>query len=194
MLRALALALLAAAPAAAEDLSGAVLRLGGAADRPNCTAVLIAPGAALTAAHCARGAPVTLQAGWRDGTAVQTRRGADPRRPRLEPRMENRHHADQARLALDAPFAGLAPARPGPAPPAGASVTVISHPRGAPGPETATCRVLARPGTEILLDCPARSGMSGAPLFRDGRLVGLLTHSVDGGRSLATALSPDLMD
>ncbi len=183
-----------ALPARAADLPDSLLRSGGSLTASNCTAVLIAPDAVLTAGHCATSGHGTFFAGWQGGVAPQMRRGTNARRPALPPLAANRYHADQARLTLARPFAGVAPARPGPPPAPGTHVTVASYPKGAPEPQLATCRVLSRPGTEIVLDCPARSGMSGAPLFQSGRLVGLLTNRIGRDRSLATTIADDLLE
>jgi hypothetical protein len=188
------LALLLAQPVRAAPPAEPVLRLGGRMAGPNCTAVLVAPGAALTAGHCARRGHARLYSGWEDGRAAAMRRGELERRPRLDPRRANLYHLDQSRLRLAAPFPDLAPARPGPPPEVGSEVVVLSFPRHAPKARRAACRVLDRPGTEIVLDCPAIAGMSGAPIFQDGRLVGILTNRIGGGRSLGTILAPDLLD
>jgi len=194
MIRSLALLLCLAAPAAARDATDAVLKIGRAPDAAGCTAFLIAPDAALTAAHCAARAPIALQAGWRAGRAAQTRSGTDPRRPALAPTARNRYRTDQVRLTVSRPFAGVAPLTPGPAPLAGSTVAIPAYPRGALHRETRTCTVAARPGTEIVLDCPASAGMSGAPLLQGGRVVGILTNRIGHDRALATELAPDLLD
>ncbi len=193
MIRAVLLLWLAALPAAAGAGPDAVLKIGARTGGGGCTAFLVAPHAALTAAHCARG-PVTLLAGWHDGRARQSRGGIDPRRPALSPRIENRYRTDQVRLTVPRAFAGVAPLRPGPAPAPGSRVEIPAYPRHEAGRRTIACTVAARPGSEIVLDCPARSGMSGAPLLQGGRVVGILTNRIGRDRALATELAPDLLD
>lgn len=192
--RALLLACL-ALPAAAQEAPAppdGVLKIGRGGS--GCTAFLVAPHAAMTAAHCVGGTPVELLAGWEGGRVRQSRPGTDPTRPALEPRMANRYHADQVRLALPRPFSGLAPLAPGPAPRPGTRVEVPAYPKGAKARQTATCIVTERPGTEIVLDCPARAGMSGAPILQGGRVVGILTNRIGRDASFGTALAPDLLD
>ncbi len=188
------LLLLLALPARADPPPDPVLRIGGQIGRPSCTAVLVAPKAALTAGHCARRDPVKLYSGWEDGRAAAMRRAGAARRPRLDPLKANLYHLDQARLTLASPFPGIAPATPGPPPKVGSEVTVVSFPRGAAAARTADCRILERPRTEIVLDCPAVAGMSGAPIFQNHRLVGILTNRLGRDRSFGTVLAPDLLD
>ncbi len=190
---ALLLLVLLALPARADPPPDPVLRIGGRIDRPSCTAVLVASEAVLTARHCARRGSLKLYSGWEDGRAAAMRRAGGARHPRLAPLKANLYHLDQARLTLASPFAGLDPAEPGPPPETGTQVTVVSFPRGASHARIATCRVLERPRTEIVLDCPAEAGMSGAPIFQKGRLVGILTNRIGAETSLGTVLAEELL-
>jgi hypothetical protein len=197
--RAAALALLLAAPAPAQEMPDAVGRLThGAAHRPGaalCTATLVAPDLALTAAHCVRGAVAAPQsllfaAGYRAGRAAGSAR---VREVILSGGRGGR--ADAALVRLERPLPGVAPL-PVVSPEADAYIR-FGYRRDAPeSPEPAVrCTVRARPVPRVVVDCPAVSGNSGAPLLApagDSWAVAGLLVSSGGGLSVAEPVPADL--
>jgi protease YdgD len=201
-----ALALLAAAPAAAEGSPAAVGRISyGATTKPGdaiCTGVLVAPDLVLTAAHCVRDAADTpdsirFEAGWSGGSATGKRKGASVILSGAVDLVGLAGLAgDVALVVLDEGFpTDTFPPLPLSAPETG-PFTLIAFDRGTPdrpqGP--ALCRPLARPPGLMALDCPVVSGNSGAPLMqRDGdgwEVVAVMVASAEGWPVRSWAVLP----
>ncbi|PZX17596.1 trypsin-like peptidase [Palleronia aestuarii] len=191
-MRALLALLLLALPAAADPAREATGRLAVTVTeaRPNCTAVLVAPHRALSAGHCVGRAPNPQQkffADWQpDGSFDAALPVAGFERveatPLLTPETRDVVVIDLAPRA-DAP----APLPFGPAPAPGETVRVISYPRNQ-APRDTRCTVTARSDAILSLDCPATSGMSGAPVLvetRDGWAVAAILTARSGQGSLA---------
>ena len=190
----LALALLFALPAGAEEGALVALQTGDAAkgwqgvgklvlgERGFCTAALIEPQLVLTAAHCLydreTGARVpddliTFRAGWRNGRA-EAYRGV--RRSVAHPdyvyagedRLERVGH-DLALLELDQPILlpQLLPFATGAVPAEGAAVSVVSYAMDRSEAPTIErdCAVLAAGSGALVLSCDIDFGSSGAPVF-----------------------------
>lgn len=181
------------------------------ADGVSCTAVLIRPDVALTAAHCVADADartvveardLTFGAGVRDGRAVEI---APARSVEVHPGYfvaadrydERRVRVDIARVALASPIRSAPAYRVAGTPPAGDDVALLSYARGRVGRVSIQhpCRILGRETEFLLLDCFSESGASGSPYFvigRDGEptVVGINSgRRMRGDRVYALALA-----
>jgi hypothetical protein len=162
------------AEARAEHAAVARLNVAG---QGHCTATLIAPDLALTAAHCLdprgaaeRVAPGRLHvlAGWRKGRFTAHYRGsAVATAPGWRPGRTDR---DAALIRL-APVSGrpeaVAPLPVAPPPAPGDALSTLSYGRDraeALSRQTG-CRLVGRRGDLLLTDCEATPGVSGAPLL-----------------------------
>lgn len=177
---------LAAEPSARALLSAeeqarrpAVARLN-RAGQGHCTATLIAPDLALTAAHCLdpRGAAsqvaadrLHVLAGWRTGAFVAHYRGTAAASVPGWTREALELDAALIRLAPVAGDPGAVAPYPVAEPPApGARVAVLSYGHDRPEALSAEfgCTLTARTGDLLLTDCEATPGVSGAPLLALG--------------------------
>ena len=177
------------------------------AGQGHCTATLIGPDLAVTAAHCldARRAGAALRPetlhflpGWRMGAFAAHRRGAAVARAQGDGVA-----TDLGLIGLDAPVP-VAPlplaARPART---GEAVAVVSYGRDraqAPSLQTG-CRITARQGPVLVTDCEALPGVSGAPLLRAAgvgwEVVGVVSartgsRAAPSGAALAVALDAHL--
>lgn len=180
-----------------------------------CTAALVAPDLALTAAHCVRGHaggnrawPLTFQIGLRDGRVETLRRGRDA--------VAHKDYApdDAAGLArvshdlglirLERPVmltrvrpfvVGTRPVAPS------TSVAIVSYARGrAEAPSLQPdCRVMVSTPRALVLDCEVDVGASGAPVFRLGKgapeLVAIVSASArnkEEGIAIAVPVADEL--
>ena len=197
--------------AEAQAENAAVARLN-VAGQGHCTATLIAPDLALTAAHCLdpRGAAdrvapgrAHVLAGWRKGRFTAHYRGAAlATAPGWAP----------GRTALDAALIRLtlvsgrpeavAPLPVSSPPPPGTALSILSYGRDREemlSLETG-CRLVGRRGGLLVTDCEATPGVSGAPLLaetdRGPALVGVVVAAGAArppavrGPALAVAAAP----
>lgn len=176
-----------------------------------CTATLISPTRALTAAHClhdARGAlrptaALIFRAGFAHGGAQAVRQ---VRRAVAHPDWRWRGPfadaesiaADLALVELDQPVPpAIAGHLPGDLPPPGAAVALLSYGQGRDRALSLQdpCRVLSRQGAVARLDCEVAPGSSGAPVLArtpEGlRLVGVVA-AMGGGAAFATVTAAAL--
>lgn len=218
LLPTLALAALLSAPAGAAPLPdpAAVGWLGyAAAPRPgagSCSGVLVAADLVVTAAHCltsaTTGAPadpahLTFAAGWRQGRAAATARGAEVILPAARVLLDGRLPYDLALLRLAAPITGVTPlALATDPPPPDTPLTLLGYSQTAP--DTAQredgCRATLQAPPVIGLDCHAQGGFSGGAVLiaTDGtfRLQAVMVaeaRKTPGLGALALALPPDLI-
>ena len=151
-------------------------------DRAYCTGAMIADDIVLTAAHCLfdpttgilfEPDEIEFLAGWRNGRAASTRSViqyvAHPEFTFSEEDRIGRVANDIAVLRLHAPIRnpGLLPYSIDVRPRKGAEVSVVSYARDRA--EFASiqeaCRVLARQGGVLVLNCDIDHGSSGSPIF-----------------------------
>lgn len=178
------------APAVAEGSSRGLLTAAEQAQWPgvarlnltgqgHCTATLIGPDLALTAAHCLdpRGVATLLAAdrmhvlaGWRMGAAAAHFRGtAAAAAPGWRPGAL----ATDAALIRLAPVSGApedaTPLRIAPPPAPGAPLITLSYGRDRPEAlsRQTGCRLVARQGDLLVTDCEGTPGVSGAPLLAE---------------------------
>ncbi|KPQ17327.1 MAG: protease YdgD [Rhodobacteraceae bacterium HLUCCO18] len=184
------------APLSAEASLGAVARIRGANSiEGGCTAVLIAPDVALTAAHCARGpvsGPDAMRLTFRPDTtppafAVTVRAVAFHAEQRNDGLSTETAHADLAllRLAMPVPpeVAQPIPLATGQEPASGA---IYGYVNGAD--ETLrghfSCQIAPASPQLLVSDCRVVSGFSGAPLLSGGpgdwRVEGIAVATVFG--------------
>lgn len=146
-------------------------------DTASCSGVLIATDLVVTAAHClvnvATGqtrdpTAMTFAAGWADGRAVDSARGAEVILPAPRVLLDGRLPYDLALLRLARPLASVAPLglAPWPAPPS-AQLTTLAYPQHQPDhPERQDgCAVALALPPVIGLDCRAVGGYSGGAVL-----------------------------
>jgi hypothetical protein len=195
MLRALLLVLALAGPVAAqgrmlEDAEAASYRAIGRlniAGRRFCTATMISPREAVTAAHCLyhprTGRRVPLRelrfvAGLRRGEPVAVRRiaaAAAPEDFELDEGSIAGVRGDVALLALAAPVLKAPPLAVARAPVPGAAVSIVAYARNRPqAPSIQECR-MARFAGVAAVSCPIDFGASGAPVLAGTRVVAVVS-------------------
>ncbi|MFV0475514.1 MAG: trypsin-like serine peptidase [Pikeienuella sp.] len=172
-----------------------------------CTAALVAPDLAVTAAHCVfahrtgaarRPERVTFVAGYRQGRYKGYSRA---RRIVVHPDYVHTREpdadsvaADLALIWLETPIEDAAPFRIAPGLKRGDRVSTISYGRNRP--EIASiepeCNVTARRGGVAALDCDVTFGVSGAPVFREvegqQRIVAIVSSMEKSGPPRAYAV------
>lgn len=139
-----------------------------------CTATLIAPDLALTAAHCVSSSGKSdrvFVAGWDRGSyAAFSKSALEIRHPDFGIQTENIATADIALVALETPIADPAPlplAAPGSGLEAG-EVALLGYHRNTPHLLSGDLACPARPFENglIRVDCPVVGGNSGGPVLR----------------------------
>lgn len=205
-MRLIALLLCLACPALAEDAVG---RLGAKApDRPgHCTASLIAPDLALTAAHCV----TRIRLGALNPLLGMTFfAGADTKgRPYFARVTEVIPHpkayAGGERLNTLHDVALLRLSQPLPVPPlalalglsgAGAPATLIGYPRDGALEQTVQAGCPTAPGRLLRIGCPVRSGQSGSPVLPEAgpdRTAIAVVVATSGGAALAVPVDAWLL-
>jgi len=143
--------------------------------REDCSATLIAPNLILSAWHCLEhyrdlSREITFTLPHSGATVVRTaRRVASGGGMR----------ADWALLRLDSGVLSVQPARVAAefAPAKGAEIGLAGYSGGlsAPLKWRADCRVTAVEAHRVGVDCPARKGASGGPVFKDGLVLGVVS-------------------
>lgn len=205
----------AAPPADPAPNPAAVGWLGyGAAPKPGaagCSGVLVAPDLVVTAAHClvdARsGQPrdagrLTFAAGWRDGQAAGSAKGAEIILPAARRLLDGALPYDLALLRLAHPLEAVTPLPLAPdAAPADASLTTLGYPQAAPdrARRQDDCQVRLAAPPVIGLSCHAVGGFSGGAVLRQvgngwllqGVMVAEATRNPAFG-ALALSLPDDL--
>lgn len=192
--------------AAARDFAG-VLELS-VDGRRACSAVLIAPDQAVTAAHCvahvapqavllARSPGLAGGAAGHEVAAIVLPEGYDPER---EARQLEDLSSDLALLTLGASVgvAEASPFTPQPWPdPLGAFADILGFQRAGPGAMVRRegCMALGGAAGVVVLNCDVVSGLSGAPVFLQGKpdasptLVAIVSSRTEG-RAYVVSLAP----
>lgn len=146
-------------------------------DTASCSGVLIAADLVVTAAHCLVNAAtgqtrdpvaITFAAGWADGRAVDSARGAEVILPEPRILLEGRLPYDLALLRLARPLAAVTPLGMAPAPaPPGARLTTVAYPQHRPDHRERQdgCAIALALPPVVGLDCRAVGGYSGGAVL-----------------------------
>jgi protease YdgD len=139
-----------------------------------CTAVLVAPDAVLTAAHCVTRDPAVAPPvpeglifvpGWGGEGAQPTRRAISIQLPAPRDLLGGRLQYDLALVRLDAPVAGVDPLPLAPASDTDGPAFAIGYASASPDHvRIADCIRALEDGPVLGLDCPALPGFSGGPV------------------------------
>jgi protease YdgD len=139
-----------------------------------CTAVLVAPDAVLTAAHCVTRDPAVAPPvpeglifvpGWGDDGAQPTRRAISIQLPAPRDLLGGRLQYDLALVRLDASVAGIAPLPPAAVSDADGPAFALGFASANPGHlRIADCVRVLDEAPVFGFDCPALPGFSGGPV------------------------------
>jgi protease YdgD len=175
-----------------------------------CTAVLVAPNAVLTAAHCVTRDPAVAPPvpeglifvpGWGSAGAQPTRRAISIQLPAPRDLLGGRLQYDLALVRLDAAVAGPDPLLLAPASDADGQTVAIGYASASPDHVSiADCVRVLYEAPVLGLDCPALPGFSGGPVVvktdSGWRLAAIMVARGTGASLIGTyALRPsdDLM-